>query len=183
MRTEASLRFWTIPNVLSMSRVGLLPVWWMLMSSADRTLWWWGGGLVVYGIASDVLDGYLARRWHQISEWGKILDPVGDKIVAAVVSVFCVMHRSLPVAALALTVARDLGLVAAGWIVYRRVRVVPSSIDFGRYAALAWGITLAFYAFDCQPYARLILWPVVIVYLAAGVLYVVRRRRVVSGGV
>lgn len=172
-------RFWTIPNALSLSRMALLPVWWLVMSSPNRSIWWWGAALIVYGIISDVLDGYIARHFNQASEWGRILDPLGDKIAAGVVAIFCVVHRDLPVLSLYLTVGRDLLLLAAGWLILRKVREVPASINLGRFAALFWGITLLLYSFDWQPYGRNVLWPVVGFYLFAGLAYVTRRGRLV----
>ena len=180
MSISMSGRFWTIPNILSLSRVGLLPLWWVLMASQDRTLWMWGGGLMAYGIVSDALDGYLARRFYQVSEWGKVLDPVGDKTVAAVIGVFCVMHRDLPLIALIVAFGRDISLLVAGWVAYRRIGSVPMSMDLGRYAALVWGVTLVLYVFDWQPYARLLLWPAVALYFGAGIAYYLRRRQILN---
>ena len=173
-------RFWTIPNMLSLSRPALLPVWWALMASSNRTLWWWAGGLILYGIVSDVLDGYIARRFDMRSEWGKILDPMGDKLAAGVVGIFCVVHRELPLAAFLLTVGRDLFLVIAGWIILKRGHVVPASLNVGRFAALVWGIALLVSAFDWQPYARYFVWPAVAFYLVAGIVYVIGRHRMIS---
>ncbi len=170
-------RFATIPNALSLSRLALLPVWWLVMSSADRAIWWWGGVLIIYGIVSDVLDGYIARRFNQTSAWGRILDPLGDKISAGVIAIFCVVHRDLPALAFYLTVGRDLFLLIAGWAYLRKAREVPGSINLGRFAALFWAITLLLYAFDWQPYGRYAVWPVVGFYLLAGLAYLMRRGR------
>lgn len=134
----------------------------------------WGAMLIVYAIISDVADGWIARRWNQASKWGKILDPIGDKMAALVVGLFCVMHRELPLAALALTVARDVALLVGGFVILRRIRAVPTSADLGRYAALLWGIVLLLYAFDWQPYGRVTLWPAVALYLLAGLFYLRR---------
>ncbi|MBI3871546.1 MAG: CDP-alcohol phosphatidyltransferase family protein [candidate division Zixibacteria bacterium] len=171
MTSKSDEPWLTVPNLLSLSRVALLPLWWWLMASPDRRLWWWGGGLIVYGIMTDVADGYLARRWRQVTQWGKIFDPVGDKIAAVVVGIFCMVHRDLPVLAFGLVTGRDVAMVVAGWVRYRRLGAVPTSVNVGRYAALLWGIVLLLYAFDLQPYARNATWPVVALYLLAGVVY------------
>ncbi|GAB4322988.1 MAG: CDP-diacylglycerol--glycerol-3-phosphate 3-phosphatidyltransferase [Candidatus Zixiibacteriota bacterium] len=175
-------RFWTIPNILSLSRLALIPLWWMFMSSPNRMLWWWGGVLIAYAIASDVLDGYIARRFNQVSDWGKLLDPVGDKVAAAATAVFCVIHRDMPWAALAITVGRDLTLVGAGWIVMKRYLAIPTSLNIGRYAALFWGLTILLYTFDWQPYAGYLVWPAVALYVAAGIAYVIKRRTLLTAG-
>ena len=102
---------------------------------------------------------------------GKILDPVGDKIAGAVIGVFCVFHRDLPLYAWLLATGRDLAMMIGGWIRYRSSGVMPVSINIGRYAALLWGIVLLLYTFDLQPYAQNALWPVMALYLLAGAVY------------
>lgn len=139
----------------------------------------WGAILIMYAIASDVVDGWIARRWNQASKWGRVLDPIGDKLAALVVGLFCVMHRDMPAAAFAVTIARDLSLLIGGWVIMRRTQTPPASVDVGRYAALLWGIVLLLYAFDWKPYASYTVWPAVAIYMFAGLLYV---RRVVSSG-
>lgn len=170
MNTLPDSGFWTVPNALSLSRLALLPVWWWIMITPAISDWW-GGGLIVYAIISDVLDGYLARRLGQTSAWGRILDPVGDKVAALVVAVFCVYHRDMPVSAFWATAIRDILLVIGGGIWYRRGGLIPASVNIGRYAALVWGIVLLLYAFNWQPYAGFALWPGVGLYLAAGFVY------------
>lgn len=164
-------RWLTVPNLLSLSRIALIPVWWWVMSEG---LTWWGAILIIYAIISDVVDGWIARYWNQASRWGRILDPVGDKLAALVVGLFCVLYRDMPAAAYSLTIARDLSLVIGGWVIMRRTQTPPASLNLGRYAALVWGIVLLLYAFDWQPYARYSVWPTVGLYLGAG-LYYIRR--------
>ena len=50
MRETSNGRLLNLPNLLSLSRVVLLPLWWWFMASPDRSRWWWGGALIVYGI-------------------------------------------------------------------------------------------------------------------------------------
>ncbi len=72
-----------IPNLLSISRILSVPVFIVLMlrPTPERALW----AGIVFALASvtDWLDGYLARRWGQITKIGKLLDPVADKILIA----------------------------------------------------------------------------------------------------
>lgn len=169
-------RWLTVPNLLSLSRIALIPVWWWLMRAGHTT---WGAILIIYAIASDVIDGWIARRWNQASKWGRVLDPIGDKLAALVVGLFCVMNRDMPASAFALTIARDLSLLIGGLVIMRRTQTPPASVDVGRYAALLWGIVLLLYAFSWQPYASYTVWPAVIIYLLAGLFYV---RRVMLPG-
>ncbi|MEW5700975.1 MAG: CDP-alcohol phosphatidyltransferase family protein [Candidatus Zixiibacteriota bacterium] len=175
MSSAGTTSLWTVPNLLSLSRVILLPVWWWVMDSPDPSRRWWGAALIAYGILSDVLDGYLARRWGQVSLWGKVIDPVGDKLAGLVIGLFCVMHRGFPLAAFLLGTGRDLVLVVGGWVRYRRTGVMPISANLGRYAAFLWGVLLLLYAFDTSAIAHVIVWPTVALYLIAGIDYLRRR--------
>jgi CDP-diacylglycerol--glycerol-3-phosphate 3-phosphatidyltransferase len=177
MQSLALGRFWTVPNFLSLSRIALLPVWWMAMRSSNRVWWNVGAALILYAILSDVIDGWIARRFNQSSGWGHILDPVGDKIGAAVVGLFCVMHRGMEALPFVIVLTRDAILLLGGILMARRTKTIPGSVNLGRVAALLWGLTLLLYAFDWQPQGRNLLWPAVGVYLAAGVVYIVSRYR------
>ena len=170
MAASSDRRFWTVPNALSLSRLAVIPVWWWVMVSPAISDWW-GGVIILYGIVSDVADGYLARRLQQVTQWGKALDPLGDKVAALAVGIFCVVYREMPFWALAVTIGRDILLIAGGWVLYRRNGKLPSSINIGRYAALVWGIVLLLYAFAWYPYAQYALWPALALYIAAGLAY------------
>lgn len=85
---------WTIPNVLSLLRLALIPVFAVLYFLSDRDpvlLYWSIGALVVSGL-TDLFDGMIARRFHQITEIGKILDPIADKLTQVTV-VLCLAVR------------------------------------------------------------------------------------------
>ena len=73
-----SSRVWTLPNVISMTRLAGVPVflWLVLGPEADG----WALGLLMLSGVTDYLDGYLARRLDQSSKLGEILDPVADRL-------------------------------------------------------------------------------------------------------
>ena len=177
MAAESTRRFWTIPNILTLSRLALIPLFLWLMSRPDRRYWVWGGVVIIYGIVSDILDGYLARKLNQITETGKILDPLADKITAGALAVFCVLERGLPIWALGATVIRDLALVAGSRIWWKNRGAIPMSNFLGKIAALLWGINLLFWVFDWQPVAYYTLWPIIGLYIYAGFVYAWRVKK------
>ena len=180
MPDQALGRFWTIPNLLSLSRIALLPLWWHLMASTDPVSHQWGAALIVYGFISDALDGFIARRLNQVSGWGKVLDPVSDKLAAAVIGLFCLFHRGLPPLAWVAATARDLAILVLGWRRYRQSGILPVSANWGRYAALIWGVVLLVYAFDWRDAAGIAVWPAVIVYMLGALSYLGSRNRPVT---
>jgi cardiolipin synthase len=72
-------RILTVPNVITVVRLAMLPVFlWLLFAQEDRAKA--AGLLAVLGI-TDFLDGYIARHFNQVSDLGKILDPVADRLL------------------------------------------------------------------------------------------------------
>lgn len=84
---------------------------------------------------TDILDGLVARALGQITDFGKKLDPVVDKIVIAGVGVILVLKYGVPWWIFAVAVARDVVIVISAWLVISRRRVVISSNFWGKAAA------------------------------------------------
>lgn len=70
--------FWTIPNMLSVVRLCLIPLFMWLYCVKKDSLWT-AIVLLLSGV-TDIADGYIARRYHMVSDVGKALDPIVDKI-------------------------------------------------------------------------------------------------------
>ncbi|MBP7632243.1 MAG: CDP-alcohol phosphatidyltransferase family protein [Acidimicrobiales bacterium] len=78
-REPGADRLLTLPNVISLVRLSCLPLFlWLLFAQEDRAAAAW---LLAALGATDWVDGYIARRWNQVSELGKILDPVADRLL------------------------------------------------------------------------------------------------------
>lgn len=103
-------RFWTVPNGLSILRLLGVPVflWLVLVPRAD------GWAVLVLAAAglSDWLDGQIARRWHQVSRAGQILDPAADRLYILSTIVALMVRGVVPAWLVAVLVARDLLLLA-----------------------------------------------------------------------
>ena len=125
-----------IPNALTILRFAAIPLFiWLLLD--ERTGPSWPAG-IVFGLAglTDQLDGYLARRWHVESQFGKVADPLADRLMIDTAVVMLVLLDRLPWVAL-LILARDLLLVGG----YRFV--VPRGYEFevSRLGKIAtWGL-------------------------------------------
>jgi cardiolipin synthase len=73
---------WTWPNLITVVRLALLPIFlWLLFSTNHRALAAW---LLAFLGATDWIDGHVARAIHQVSNVGKILDPVADRLLVIV---------------------------------------------------------------------------------------------------
>ena len=75
---DNSKKIWTIPNMLTILRILLIPVFlWVYLGLDDQYL---ALGVLAFSFFTDFLDGFIARKYHMISEFGKALDPVADKL-------------------------------------------------------------------------------------------------------
>jgi CDP-diacylglycerol--glycerol-3-phosphate 3-phosphatidyltransferase len=101
-----------LPNALTLARLVLIPVYVALILAADGGRSW--PAAIVFGVAgvTDQIDGFLARRWHVESWFGKIADPLADRLMIDA-AVLLLWHADrLPWVALAIP-ARDLLVMAA----------------------------------------------------------------------
>jgi CDP-diacylglycerol--glycerol-3-phosphate 3-phosphatidyltransferase len=102
--------------------------------------------LLAVAFATDWFDGRIARWTRQESEWGRILDPVADKIFVLGVAVFLVLYRGFPAWLLGLLAARDLGILVCAGLLTRRIASVPRSSAIGRVAMCVFSLALLVYA-------------------------------------
>lgn len=102
-----------LPNALTILRLALIPVFAVLLLAADgeRSI----AAAVVFGLAgiTDQVDGWLARRWHVESEFGRFVDPLADRLMIDAAVVLLWIEGRLPWPALAVILARD-GLLLVG---------------------------------------------------------------------
>jgi len=119
--SAASSRVVTAPNLVTLVRIVLIPVFVVLIVHRETS----ATGIVVFSavVATDWVDGWLARRTGQVSELGKVLDPLADRMAIAAGLVAFVMRGAFPLWAAVLIVARDVVLVVVGGVVMARHRV------------------------------------------------------------
>jgi CDP-diacylglycerol---glycerol-3-phosphate 3-phosphatidyltransferase len=112
-----------LPNALTILRLGLIPLFVVLMIADDPANW--PAGIVFAGAGiTDQVDGFLARRWHVESQFGKIADPLADRLMIDAAAVMLWVDGRLPWYGALVILARDVVLVAG----YRLV--VPRGYDF-----------------------------------------------------
>lgn len=122
----------TIPNILSMFRLLLLPVIvYMYINQKDYVLT--GVLLLVSGI-TDLLDGYIARTFNMMSDLGKILDPVADKATQAVILLCLVTRFRWLVIPFMCIVVKELFMSFIGLIVIKKTGEVHGAVWHGKVA-------------------------------------------------
>ena len=162
-----------LPNALTIGRLGLIPVFVALMVRAGHGHTWPAG--IVFGVAgvTDQVDGFLARRWHVESRFGKIADPLADRLMidAAVILLFA--YDRLPWAGLAVIVARDLVLLAgARVLVPRKIEVDVNAVGKAATWILYLAIGCRIVTHDATSWPLDLFWAGVGLALVAALLYV-----------
>ena len=119
----------TLASKITMLRVAFIPVYMVLMymSEGQPGLWMWLG-LAVFIIASitDWIDGYVARKYNQVSDFGKFLDPLADKLLTiAAMVVFCEWGM-MPAWALMLVLAREFSVTGLRLIAVGKGKVIAA---------------------------------------------------------
>jgi cardiolipin synthase len=123
----ATNRVLAIPNLLSVLRLLLIPVFVLLLLHHGTEL----AGLLVVGavMSTDWVDGYIARRTNSVSELGKLLDPASDRLAMAAAIVALLVRGALPLWAALLILVRDALVFLAGVLLLgsrgRRIDVRP----------------------------------------------------------
>lgn len=150
-------RFWTVSNGFSLLRLVLtVPVVWFIALGSDYV--WLTFGLVVVMIVSDFLDGYFARLRHEITRWGKILDPLADKVAIGAITVAMVLYKGFPLWLVALVLGRDGLIVLASLFLIGRRDVVVSSNIWGKLTTLMMSLLLVCYLLDIEVAKPSMIW-------------------------
>ncbi len=169
-----------LPNALTVARFALIPVFVALVLGAED-----GHSVaaaMVFAIAAitDQVDGFLARRWHVESEFGKYADPLADRLMIDAAIVLLWLADRLPLVALGIIVTRDVVLVAGSRFAISRgyrfeVTMLGKTSTWILYAAL-FAILLTPAGTD---WALALFWVGLGLAVLAGIDYVVRVLRVV----
>lgn len=122
----------TIASKITLIRVLFIPIYMVLMymSGGNSGIWMWAAlSLFVIASLTDFLDGYIARKYNQVSDFGKFLDPLADKLLTiAAMLMFCEWNGKFPAWALMIVLTREFAVtglrlvavgkgnvIAAGW--------------------------------------------------------------------
>jgi len=110
-QTQLSTKVFTVPNVLSFIRLGLVPVFLGLLIAGEDVL-----ALIVLVVSSvsDYLDGVIARRFNQITRLGQLLDPAADRLFIFAALIGLSVRGILPWWLTAIIIGRDVVLLGVG---------------------------------------------------------------------
>lgn len=168
---EGKQNIWNVPNILTMLRLLLIPIYWVLMMVRDNET----AALIVFVTASltDLLDGYIARHFNQVTDWGKLFDPLADKLMVVSVMVTLVLKGAVPLTILIIIAIKEIIMVAgAACMLQRKIVVYSKPVGKTAQFIMVAGMILAFFRQSFQtPFHIYILWLATALTLSAMVYY------------
>lgn len=183
--TGVSTRIWTVPNMLSMLRLLLVPVFLVLVVAGAYV-----PALIVLVTASltDLLDGYLARRFDQVTRLGQLLDPAADRLYIFAALIGLAANELVPWWIVIVIVARDALIVVLGVVLANHgygplpVHQLGKAATFALFTGLP--VIMLGLAFPAvQPVSEPFGWAVTLwgafLYWWAGIIYAIETARVV----
>jgi cardiolipin synthase len=138
-------RLVTVPNLLSLSRLVLLPVVLLLLARNQDVA---ALAVMVVSWATDGLDGFLARRLCQVTDLGRVLDHLVDKIWTGAVLVTLVYLRGLPLLIAAAVILRDVLILAGSLVIMRSRGSFVSSDVLGKITGFAFALLVVYYTLN-----------------------------------
>jgi cardiolipin synthase len=126
-------RIVTLPNVLSFLRLLLIPLIILLMINVNNELFPYLITVYIMAVFLDFLDGFIARKFSQESEIGKIIDPLADKILVLSMLVTLTLKFDFPMWLAVFIILRDILILWASVLLYRGKRIVKPSLVVGKF--------------------------------------------------
>jgi len=142
-----------VPNILTALRFILIPVFAYFLNTehyVTAVILFLAGGL------TDVLDGYIARRYNLVTSWGKIADPMADKLMQMTALVILSYSGKIPVELLLIILAKEIFMGIGALVLYKQDNYVVSANWYGKIVTVVFYLAIIMLIFD-EPFSQWIL--------------------------
>jgi CDP-diacylglycerol--glycerol-3-phosphate 3-phosphatidyltransferase len=179
-------KIFNVSNFLSFIRLLLVIPAWIAFNNFDNTFYRYSvGGIGIFAAITDILDGYLARKLNQITEFGKIIDPLADKILIGFVVINLFLLNEIPDYYFYLIVGRDALILLGGIIVTKKIGKVLPSDYLGKATVLAISFVLLMILLNVSkvslPY-QILYYASILLIFASLINYLIKAFRTLSFG-
>lgn len=174
-----------LPNVLSCIRILLVPILVVVLLTKFEGKEFVGLGLFLFAALTDVLDGWIARRWGLVTRLGKLLDPAADKILTSAAFISLVELDRAPAWVVVAIIAREFAISTLRSLAAAENVVISASWQ-GKLKTVVQVVAISLLIFherlgDLQPLGTFALYLALALSVTSGVEYAVRYARVVLG--
>ncbi len=121
MTEQAKVSNWNVPNILTAARIVMVPIfaWVLLAYPHDPTMRWVATGIFLVAIATDALDGNIARKYNLVTDFGKLWDPIADKALTGMAFVGLSILAELPWWITVIILVREWGITILRWAIIK----------------------------------------------------------------
>lgn len=155
-----------IPNILTVIRFIMIPVFAYFLYTGSVIK-----AAVVFVLAgfTDILDGIIARKFNMITDWGKLADPLADKLLQITALLLLTLQKKLPSIILIVVLAKEIFMIAGSYFLYKNKKVVSANW-YGKLATVLLFLSIVFTLFKL-PYSMFFVYCAVIATLFAFIMY------------
>jgi len=145
-----------LPNALTLSRIFIVPLLVVVLLTPVSEAWLGvpsyilGVSIFVVAALTDYFDGKLARRWHQVSKLGKLLDPIADKLLISAALISLVENHLAPAWAVVIIVGREFAVTGLRSIAATE-GVIISASRMGKFKMVAQVVTVGLLILSTSP--------------------------------
>lgn len=145
-QTKSKNRILTIPNLLSLFRVVLIPfIVWAYCGIENRYL---ALGLIVLSAFTDIVDGFIARKFDMVSDFGKVIDPIADKLTQGTVILCLTMKYRLMCLLISLFIVKEVIMGLMGIVTLKKYERVNCAKWYGKInTVILYGVMMALVVF------------------------------------
>lgn len=164
-----------LPNTITLIRIVLIvPILWCLYQPIE-IYQWWAFSLFLVAALTDWLDGYLARKLDQITDLGKFLDPLTDKILVIAPLLVLIERQIIPAWGVFLILVREITI--AGWRVNPQQKTVSGANLWGKFKTVTQIGAIALLLLPKYPWSLstgiIVFWLSVILTIISGLIYLI----------
>lgn len=134
----------TIPNILCYMRILLVPVFVYLYLHDDYL---WSAIVIIIATLTDSIDGYIARKFHQVTDWGKFIDPVADKLMQFAMLFVVILKYPFFLIVIIEYALKEIILLAVGLIIYHKGFNLNGANMAGKICSASFDIVMLIFIF------------------------------------
>lgn len=182
-----------LPNKLTLARIVLVPVFMILAQisqygTENYSFGWYLAAGIVFAAASftDFLDGYLARKWNLVTDFGKFADPLADKLLTTVALLYMMRDGVCNLWVVAIILAREFAVAGVRMVAASSNKVIAANM-WGKVKTVLQMVTVLFYYFAAALtgstqidlvflVTQILCWAVAAVTLISGAIYLWQNR-------
>ncbi len=169
MKKPTWKEIFTIPNIICYVRIALIPVFcWIYITAQTPADYLWATAVVLFSSFTDLFDGMIARKFNQVTQLGKILDPVADKLTHAAMAICVATRYPLMWALIALMAVKEGYMAIMGLRFLKKGKMMDGAMWFGKVctATLFAGMCCLFFLYSLPKLAVNIIIAVMMVVMA-----------------